>query len=631
MHRISIFGDIGGFGITADSIKQQLDTIDPATPLIVEINSQGGSVSEGMAIFNLLKAWPGGVTIVIVGWCLSIATVIAMAGRVIQAHETSMIMVHAAWVTSSGNANQLREEAALLDQVNGTMSIAYGRTGQPASVIAGWLDGADHWFTAADALVVGLIDEVIPANERAAAPIDVRACRFNVPAPLKERILAMPQTHAPANEAEIRAAALRADNQRRQGIRAKFASFASFGSSDPKMVELMRECEDDPQCTPQAAGQRILAAQAATMSSAAGHYSPRSAEETRMSDFRAACTDVLLQRAGIAVKEPHPAAQDVRGLSIAGMAERVLSMHGRSVSSMSRAELINAALTTSDFPLLLANVSGKALRMGYEFAPFTASWTGERTVADFKQQSLVSLSEAPSLDKVNEGAEYKYGNLSESNSTFKADTYGKLVRITRQALINDDLSAFSNMPQAMGQAARRLEMKMVYDLLTSNPTLGDGFALFHANHGNLSTAGSPDLAKLGAARAAMRKQKGIAGADYLDPTPRYLIVPVALETACEQLLASLVDPSKNNATPNVEWVRGLELVADPRLDEVSASVWYLAASPQQTEGIVRAYVEGQDRPHLDQQEHFSRDLVEFKVRMDIGVGVVDYRALHRVG
>lgn len=622
-------------------MRAQLEQLTPGSPVTVEINSDGGAIADGVAIYNVLRTWSGTVDVEVVGWALSAATVVAMAGRRIRAHDTSLFMVHAPWLSTSGNASQLRETADVLDQVAQTMRVAYGRTKQSASVIDGWLDGADHWFLAEEALALGLIDEVISSDASAAASIDIRACRFPVPLAIQQRISAMPaptqqqQQHAP-DAAAIRAEALRLDGQRRAEIRAKFSSTMARYGSLPSLADLQRQCEDDAQCTPQAAGDRILAALAAGVEPIAGNYSPRDpSTEPRLADFMAAATDVLLSRAGLAVAEPHPAAKDLQRLSIVGMAERVLSMRGKSTRDMGRAEIVSAALTTSDLPSLLANVSGKALRMGYDAAPATfGGWTGEREVADFKQQSLVALSAAPALLEVKEGAEYRRGDLSDSNSTFSVKTYGRIIPISRQALINDDTGAFTALPQSMGAAARRLEADLVYAKLTSNPVLSDTVALFHADHGNLGAAAVPSLASLGAARAAMRKQKGIAttdGAEYIDPQPRFLVVPVALETLCEQLLASLVDPSKSNDTPNVQWVRGLTLVADPRLDAVSESQWYLAADPQQIEGIVRGYIAGEKRPHLEENDEFQRDVLNFKARLDVCAGVIDFRALYRNG
>ena len=204
------------------------------------------------------------------------------------------------------------------------------------------------------------------------------------------------------------------------------------------------------------------------------------------------------------------------------------------------------------------------------------------------------------------------------------------MRFTRQALINDELGALTSIPSTQGAAARRLEADLVYSKLTSNPLMSDGLPLFHAGHNNLAAAGAPlSVESLGASRAAMRKQKGINGNEYIDPQPRYLLVPVTLETKAEALLNSTVDPSRNNNSENPEWIRRLTLVADPRLDVNSEASWYLATDPMQIEGLVRAYLEGEQRPFLEEQEGWKTDTMDYKVRLDVGVGVIDYRGLYK--
>ena len=641
--RIGIYSDIGGL-VTVDGIRSQLGMADQSAPLLVEINSEGGSVSEAVAIYNLLRSWRGDVTVEIVGWALSAATIVAMAGTTIRMHSSSLLMLHAPWLSStSGNADALRQRADMLDQVAESMRVAYGRTNQPASVIANWLAGEDHWFTAEDALAVGLVDEIIPA--RAAAAVEklaLASCRYPVPSHLIQRVSAMSTSPSPLTPAQnidqIRAEAVRAEGARRGAIRAMFSRHLYA----PGVAGLLTACEEDPNCSDALAGQRLLAALGSGMSPVVGsHGLPDTfssasggharGDDRRLGEFRAAAVDVLLQRAGIKVADPHPAARDLQRLNIVAMAERVLSMHGQSTTSLSKGEIVKAAMTTSDFPALLSALTGKALRAGYENTSAThVGWTGEREVADFKMQTLAMLSEAPSLDLVPESGEYKFGAFAESAETFTVKTYGKIVRFSRQALINDDLGALTTIPNAQGAAARRLESDQVYGKLTGNAVMADGVTLFHASHGNLAPAGAAlSVDSLGAARAAMRQQKGINGLDFLDPQPRYLIVPVSIETKAETLLNSTVDPARSNNTENSEWIRKLTLVADPRLDSVSPAAWYLSTDPRQIEGIVRAYLTGEPRPFLDDQEGWVTDTTDYKVRLDFGVGVIDYRGLYK--
>jgi hypothetical protein len=99
-----------------------------------------------------------------------------------------------------------------------------------------------------------------------------------------------------------------------------------------------------------------------------------------------------------------------------------------------------------------------------------------------------------------------------------------------------------------------------------------------------------------------------------------------LETTAEQLISSLTVPNVATAV-STDWVRALTIVADPRLDAVSETAWYLAASPNQIETIVRAYLAGQDRIHSEEDIHFETDGMRVKARMDIAVAAADWRGL----
>ncbi len=643
-HIIRIEGQIG-FDATAQTVRAQLQLAPVGAQLVAQINSEGGSVQEATAIYAELAAVPG-LVIEVTGWALSAATMLLMAANTRRMTPSSLLMVHAPWMSAGGNAEELRALADVLDQVKSAMQTAYRRTGRSAAQIEQWLNGQDHWFTAEQALAAGLVTEITEPAESASALSRqaLAACRFPVPSHLLERFpmhqAAGQQGHnnpqpGAAGSPDPVQAAVRAENTRQAEIR---AAFRAYGPRDPDAQaaaqQLLETCLANPATTVAQAKAQLLEARAAGTTSLAGHYNVRFEDNTddSMREFIAAATDTLVMRAGVRLDEPHPAARDLKAMRLTEMASRILSMRGQSTQRMSPVEIINASLSTSDFASLLANVAGKSLRTGYmsESATFRG-WTGEREVADFKPQTLVMLGEAPSLLEVLPGGEYKNGQLSDSASTFAVKTHGRILQITRQALINDDTGAFTSIPAAFGKSAVRLEADQVYSLLTANANLNDGFALFSAQHGNLSTAGAPSLTTLGAARAAMRKQRGIEGIEYIDPQPRWIIAPVALQTTFEQLLASLVDPSKSNDTPNVEWVRNLQLACDPRLDATSESVWYLAASPDQIEGVIRAYLQTEARPYIEQDEEFRRDAVSMKCRHDLATGVVDFRALHRVG
>lgn len=615
---------------SAEALLYQLSAAGNS-PVTLIINSPGGSVQYGATLYEALKAHRPGVDVEIVGWALSAASMVAMAGREIRVSPTALMMVHAPWTQASGNAAELRQNAAVLDTVAKSMKAAYARTGQSTAVIESWLTG-ERWFTADEAIAAGLADEIIPSEAYAAVPVDVQACTFTIPPHLKDK-LTMPATAATTPPATPQAAAILAEKARRESVRAEFAPFAHYEG----MAAVQAACEDDVNINAEAACQKILAHMAKQASPVAhvhvestnGSYGGFYGNESR--DFIAAATDAILIRAGLPVKNPHLHAGDFARMRLSDMGQQMLSMRGLSTAGMSPSRIIEAAMVRSDLPQLLGDVSNRALRQAYESAPASHTiWTAEREVVDFRKQTLLQLSEAPGLEKVPEAAEYVNGYFSEAAESFSIETFGRIFSITRQAMLNDDLSAFTRLPAAFGAAARRMEADHVYAKLTGNDLLGDGKTLFHADHGNLGTAAPLSVGSLAAARSAMRRQRTLNGLGVLDLQPAYLIVPTCMETEAEILLASLSRPDAAHAgVANPSWIRGLVLVTDPRLDATSETAWYLAADSNGFDTIIRAYLAGTARPELIEDEEFRRDVLSWKARLDFGVGVIDYRGLFK--
>ena len=286
------------------------------------------------------------------------------------------------------------------------------------------------------------------------------------------------------------------------------------------------------------------------------------------------------------------------------MARASAERAGLRTGGMDKMEMVAAAFThsSSDFPLLLANVANKALLKGYQEADETFQlWTRAGTLSDFKPGKRVDLNIFPSLDKVPEGAEYKYGSLGDRGETVLLATYGKLFSITRQAIINDDLDAFTRVPRLMGRAAIRTIGDLVYAVLTGNPVMSDGVALFHANHGNLVNTGTAiTTASVDAMRVGMATQK--LGGVPLNIRTKYLLVPVALQGIANVVRASEFDVgaanARNNTIPNS--VRDtFEVISDARLDAASSTAWYAAADPNVHDTIEVNYLDGNQAPYLE--------------------------------
>jgi hypothetical protein len=356
---------------------------------------------------------------------------------------------------------------------------------------------------------------------------------------------------------------------------------------------------------------------------------------TELEKFTKATEHALSMRCGIKLEKVEPGAQELRSLTLRELSREYLHKIGVDTKGMSNMRLAGGVLgtvrleATSDFPNILANVANKVAMNAYQEAPSTwQAWCATGSANDFKASSRPQLSEAPDLELINEDGEYKHGTFSEFKESNQLKTYGKAFRLTRQAIINDDLGMFTRIPRAFGAAATRRINDLVYAVLTGNQTMAyDSTALFHADHGNLLTGAALSTTSLGAGRAAMRIQKGPGGA-VLNITPSFLLVPAALETTADVILrsAALPDDNKSAAVHN-PWQNKLTPVVEARLDALSSTGWYLAASPSQIDTVEVIFLDGVQAPVIEETETMNVDGREYLVRIDVGVRALDHRGL----
>jgi ATP-dependent Clp protease, protease subunit len=177
-----IYGDIGDSfwneeAVTAKQFKQDLEALGDITQLNIFINSGGGSVWEGQAIYSQLKRFKAKKTVYIDGIAASIASVIAMAGDKIIMPRNAMLMIHRAWSIAMGNAEDFRTMANTLEKVDETIMPAYSRSMLTVDEIKEKVE-AETWMTAAEALDWGFIDE-IEEEKQVAASIDNGFLTYN--------------------------------------------------------------------------------------------------------------------------------------------------------------------------------------------------------------------------------------------------------------------------------------------------------------------------------------------------------------------------------------------------------------------------------------------------------------------
>ena len=650
---VLLYDEIGAWGISAQQFAKDLKAVGDVSRIDLRVHSPGGDVFEGTAIYNLLKHHPARVEGYVDGLAASMATVILMACDVVYIPENGLMMIHKPWGITGGDADDMRRYVELLDKIEDTMVMAYAsKTGKSAEDIKALLK-EETWMTGKEAIEAGFADQL---TEPLAAAAHLNSKRMQEFTHMPEALKALLQPRAnitvpPANptpapaapsalapvaavpsEAEVLARAQAAEDIRRAGIRAIFTPFGEAHAA------LMTEALLDRAQTVEGVQAKLLASLAAGTEPSSGPAARSGANAhihvgngNLVGDSVRAC---VMARAG---HDQFQSDNVDNHMSLRELARASLHDRGIGVATLNPMQMVGLAFThtTSDFGIILMDVANRSMLQGWELAEETFQlWTKKGQLSDFKVSHRIGLGEFPSLRQVREGAEYKYVTVGENSQQIALATYGELFSITRQAIINDDMNLLTDIPRKMGMAAKGTIGDLVYGILTSNPALADGKALFHADHKNLQTGAGSALSidSLDKGRSAMRTQKTSKESGKERPLnirPAFVLTPVALESKALQLINSTSVPTAQVNQGVANPIQGMAtVISEPRLDDNSATAWYLAAA-QGTDTIEVAYLNGVETPYMEQQQGFTVDGVATKVRIDAGVAPLDFRGLSK--
>jgi hypothetical protein len=325
------------------------------------------------------------------------------------------------------------------------------------------------------------------------------------------------------------------------------------------------------------------------------------------------------------------ALREYRGMSLVDMAKEHLETLGVNVRGLSKSEVASMALnndrlrmhSTSDFPIILGNTINRVLRAEYDLArPTFREWATQATATDFREKTIAQFGEVGDFKEIKEGGEYQETTLGEAKESYRITKYGRKIAVTWESIVNDDLSAFSRIPRKIADAATRKQSDIVYALLAANPEMGDGVALFHANHGNLGTAGAISVDALGEMRKKMRNQKGIDRKDFLNLTPSILLVgpnyeQLALQFTSQNYVAAL--PGNQNV-----WAGMMRPIVEAR---ITGNAWYGIADRRAIDTLEFAFLEGEGELFTEMRDGFDIDGVEIKARMTFGAKFMDHRGI----
>jgi ATP-dependent protease ClpP protease subunit len=588
---LRIYGDIGQSWDAEESndAKTVVEALGQLRgDLDVRINSFGGSVADGLAIFNALRRYDGEVATHIDGVAYSIASLIAMAGRTVQVAENGMLMIHAPWGAAIGNATEMREMAEILDKHAEAMLSSYLRDGGPnADTVRGWLtDGQDHYFTAAEAVDLGLADAIsdqAPTLQIAAA-LKQDARRFNLPAAMSRSPEANPMTdsasqggsqgtpdpiavsvHAKAIEAG-KAEGARLEAARRKVISEVFAHWYTANPLDA-ITAVHDACMDDVTCDETKARIRLLEALQArsadpvvapvqygaersysTPPNASRHLggamlAGRDASEKRAQGLEAALrikaglerdrAKIEQERRGeyLSMSLVDVMAQELRarGMGTYGSREDIARRYVNAIPVMAA----GPSHGTDHLPAVLGNIANLSAMEGWAAANESWQiWTQSGTLSNYQTHTRANVALLDKLTKMLENQEWEYGDLADVKQRITGYLYGLKYGLSIQSIVNDDLGELTRQMQAWGEAANATIGDVVHAALFTAGSGGygqsmdeDSTILFHANHGNYIASGSgaaPSETTLNAARAAMVTKNDPNGRK-IAAIPRFLI------------------------------------------------------------------------------------------------------------
>lgn len=326
----------------------------------------------------------------------------------------------------------------------------------------------------------------------------------------------------------------------------------------------------------------------------------------------------------------------LRGLSMVELARESLDRRNVRTRGLNKNQIIGEAFTRrggvyagiADFPVLLENTIGKILLAAYATTPDTWSRVCKiESVDDFRVSLRYRPGSFGTLEKVAENAEFK--NLAIPDATklpIQTETKGKIIGITRQALVNDDLGAFRDLAPQAGRGAKLSIETDFYALLALNSGLGPTVGanpFFHSSNGNVNGTGSVlGVAGLDADRLVMAQQKDASNNEVLDLRPHVLLVPSNLGGNARVIVGAQYDPEASGVLQKPNKVNGIvkEVIDTIR---ITGPRRYMFADPNLVPAFVVAFLNGQQNPTIESKDGWRVDGTELKVRFDYLVNPFD--------
>jgi ATP-dependent protease ClpP protease subunit len=699
---IFIYSDIGqpGFfnpdALGAKQFMSDLASLGKVDDLTVRINSYGGEIFDGTAIYYGLLDYKASKTVVIDGIAASQASVVAMAadpGK-LKIRENAFLMIHEASMGVQGTKRDFARYGKLLAEMEENAIKAYQRHAKDLSKEElQELINDESWLNAKDAKTYGLVDEIIektdvdePAtNTGKQIPINLKRICFNSTSGLQKPVTKGDVMHKcphcgkdvaeglqfcghcgkAMNAAPVDPA--RAAHEREVAEAKAVATREASTAEQKRIIEISSRCD---KFNLPVDFKNELIAKSVPVEEAIVKILDKIGEQSSVdpdirvqkddSDkFRASAKNSIIVALGrekdkevVADVRKNPGPRDLHSLTRACLA-REGRLSRDQIDRLSNNDLAGhairmAGMGTSDLPAILADTMNKEFMGGFEEAPSTFQEVcAETENPNFMTKTMSKLSGFSDIEEIPEGMNFKQGKFFDKKETIALSTFGKMLTLTRQLIINNDTSAISLFPRAMSTAMKRKMNMDFYDMLTYNTLVGplateDGVAVFdYTAHNNLkATSGVPSVSSIGAADQMLMEQKlpkptEDAKQTYLQLAGTILLTGTANMMTVRQLLGSQNDPAATNGklvyNPYYNAVRPVfDSYLQAKLTAASKTYgWYWFAGPQQYRNWLVAYLSGNRTPTLrNEPSRVGEALgISYDIFFDYAFGIEDYRGV----
>jgi ATP-dependent protease ClpP protease subunit len=661
--------------------------------VVVIVNSDGGSPSEGEAIRAAFEAHPGNVLVKVTGNAHSAASLMIMAADEIEMSGGSLMLIHDPSVGLYGNPAELIAAADELDVMADAYATVYAARGNITPEAAREIMRANTMLTAQTAVDAGFADRVtVSAVTMSAGPaVDLAGALSAAGAAMQRAnavqmrfeaaeadlengesqttgqepneaigaksmskskiqtpgatvvvagsaaataVAAAAETvmQAPASDAVVMSAAdaVSAERERVKGIREAAAPFMSYvGQAEVDRLV-------DQGISLDQSNKVIMAAVAAGQPSGGSRVQiTRDETDTKVEGIIGA----LMHRANPKHHKMEGPAVDYRGLRLKSLAMHLAGGAGGFNeidvirSGLRSTSLMSGALGVSDFSYITTEVMGRTLRDAYERR--AATWrliSRQRSASDFRTLHSVGAGGDFELKSVQENGEYLQSAITDEAQGLKLAKYGRQINLSFEAIVNDDMGVFERIPGDFARAASTLESKLAWGAIRDNAKVGDKKALFHTDHKNLGASGAINVANIGEGRKAMWEQRPAGSTDkdaFIQVSPDLLFVPPALETEAMQFVAAVTATKTADVNP---YGSTLTPAVEPALGAAaggSDDQWYLFGSDLPV--LEHAFLDGYEAPTVMTKEGMNPDGVNMVARHIFAATAVEYRAAYRRG